>query len=84
MVPVPHDENNVGTDALDDVLPADAIMIQHGEVEILDAALYLRRGVSQRRLEPLTGKFSCHNGRVEAEDADLVIQRVGIAPIGRM
>ena len=84
MIPVSHDENDVGTDALDDVLPTDAVMIQHGEVEILDAAPCLRRGVSQCRLEPLTGKFSCHNGRVEAEDADLVIQRVGIAPIGGM
>ena len=82
MVPVPHDQDDVGTDSLNDVLPADAVMTQHREVKILDDAPDLRCGVAQCRLEPLSGEFSGNHGRVEAEDTDLVIQRKGIGPIG--
>ena len=72
MVPVPHHEDDVGPDPLDDMLPADAVVIQDGVVEILDAGAGVRGGVPQGCLKPDAGEFPGYDRGIEADDADLM------------
>ena len=71
-VPVPDHQDDVRPETIHHMLPTDAVLVQDGVVEILNAGPEVRSGVSEGGLQPSAGEFPGHDRRVEANHPDFV------------
>lgn len=71
-LPVANHEDDVGLDPFHDVVPADPVMTEDGEVVIFDARARLRGHVMESAFQPCTGQFARLHRGIEADDPDFV------------
>ena len=65
-------QNDIGADPLDDMLPTDAVMTQYCHIVILNAVAGMGGGIIEGGLQPMFRKLSSLDGGVNADNADLV------------